>query len=67
MFGELVRWNPADELSSWHRDIDDLFDRVFGRRETSASNWVPQLETYRKNNEYTVRLDLPGVDLSGRF
>lgn len=26
MLDELVRWNPFDEdLSSWHRDIDDLF------------------------------------------
>ena len=25
MLNELVRWNPFDEeLSSWHRDIDDL-------------------------------------------
>jgi HSP20 family protein len=23
---------------------------------------VPRIETYRKNNEYVVRLDLPGVD-----
>jgi HSP20 family protein len=62
MLGELMRWNPADELSSWHRDIDDLFDRVFGRRETPAGNWMPRMETYRKDNEYVVRLDLPGVD-----
>ena len=31
MFGELTRWNPSQELSSWHRDIDDLFGRLFGR------------------------------------
>ena len=24
MFGELMRWNPGEELSNWHRDIDDL-------------------------------------------
>jgi len=62
MFGELMRWNPSDELSSWHRDIDDLFGRFFGRSESPAGSWVPRMETYRKNNEYVVRLDLPGVD-----
>ena len=31
MFGELMRWSPAEELSNWHRDIDDLFGRFFER------------------------------------
>jgi HSP20 family protein len=62
MFGELMRWNPTEELSSWHRDIDDLFGRFFGRQDSPMGSWVPRLETYRKDNEYVVRLDLPGVD-----
>ena len=62
MFGELMKWNPSQESSSWHRDIDDLFDRFFGRSQTSLGGYVPRIETYRKDNEYVVRLDLPGVD-----
>jgi HSP20 family protein len=62
MFGELMRRNPAQELSNWHRDIDDLFGRFLGRPETSLGGWVPRIKTYRKDNEYVVRLDLPGVD-----
>lgn len=62
MFGELMRWNPSEELSSWHRDIDDLFGRFFGRPETSVGGWMPAMESYRKDNEYVVRIDLPGVD-----
>src|ERR1044071_1133634 len=63
MFGELMRWNPLEELSSWHRDIDELFGRVVGRQETSTvGTWAPRVEAYRKDNEYVVRLDLPGVD-----
>ena len=62
MFGEMMKWNPSQELSSWHRDIDDLFSRFFERPETSVSGWVPRVETYRKDNDYVVRLDLPGVD-----
>ena len=62
MIGELMRWNPAEELSSWHRDIDELFGRFFDRPENSVRSWVPRVETYRKDNEYIVRADLPGVD-----
>ena len=64
MFGELMRWNPGEELSNWHRDIDDLFGRFFKRpdSENSFSNWTPRLETYRKDSDYVVWVDLPGVD-----
>ena len=64
MFGELMRWSPAEELSNWHRDIDDLFGR-FQRPDSensTFSNWTPRVETYRKDNDYVVRVDLPGVD-----
>jgi len=62
MFNELMRWNPSEELSTWHRDIDDLFGRFFGRAEAPAGTWVPRMESYRKDNNYVVRIDLPGVD-----
>jgi len=64
MFGELMRFNPSEELSNWHRDIDDLFSRFFGRSEAPSSlgNWVPRMETYRKENDYVLRFDLPGVN-----
>ena len=62
MFGEFMRWNPADELSTWHRDIDELFSRFFDRPENSVRSWIPRVETYRKDNEYIIRADLPGVD-----
>lgn len=64
MFGELMRYNPSEELSNWHRDIDDLFSRFFGHSEAPSSlgNWVPRMETYRKDNDYVLRFDLPGVN-----
>lgn len=63
MLNELVRWNPfEDELSSWHRDIDDLFGRFFGRPELRLTGGPPPMETYRKDGNYIVRVDLPGVD-----
>jgi HSP20 family protein len=62
MFGELMKWNPTEELTNWHRDIDDLFDRFFERRDNPVGNWVPRMETYRKDSEYVIRVDLPGVN-----
>ena len=62
MFGELMKWNPTEELTNWHRDIDELFGRFFERRENSATNWLPRVESYRKDNDYVVRVDLPGVN-----
>jgi HSP20 family protein len=62
MFNELMRWNPSEELYTWHQDIDDLFSRFFGRTEAPANGWMPRMETCRKENDYVVRIDLPGVD-----
>lgn len=63
MLNELVRWNPfEEELSSWHRDIDDLFGRFIGRPEARLAGGVPPMETYRKNGNCVMRFDLPGID-----
>lgn len=62
MFGDLIRWNPAEELTNWHRDIDELFGRLFQRPEVSVGSWVPRMETCRNDNNYVVKIDLPGVN-----
>src|ERR1044072_9279066 len=61
MFGELRRWNPVEELTNGHRHIDELFGR-FSERSVTGTSWVPRVESYRKDNEYVVRADLPGVN-----
>jgi HSP20 family protein len=64
----LVPWSPFQELASWHRDIDDLFNRFFASpqsdqdQEARLVNWVPAVETSTKDGQYVVRLDIPGVD-----
>lgn len=62
MFGELRKWDPFDELSRWHRDIDGLFGRFVAPRSMPASNWMPPVEAYKKGDNYVIRLDLPGID-----
>jgi hypothetical protein len=50
---DLARWNPFEELSSWHRDIDELFNQFAGRRlgstsATALGEFFPPVETYTK-------------------
>ncbi len=61
---EVTLWNPFLELTRWHRNIDELFDHPFkaGREETNLFRQWPALDSYEKDGQYFVRLDLPGVD-----
>ena len=61
---ELSVWKPLHDPLSWQRNMDGLFDRVFGEAAVSnrSANWLPPLEAYEKDGQYVVRLDLPGVD-----
>ena len=64
----LVSWNPYQELTSWHRDIDDLFRRVFSDNEesnqSSMTSWAPAMEALEKDGNYVIRADVPGIDPS---
>ena len=65
MMTSLVPMKALQELTSWHRDIDELFNRFFGRTESeldSVGTWAPALETFQKEGQYIVRADLPGID-----
>jgi HSP20 family protein len=63
-------WNPFRELISWHRDIDELFNRLFAsfpyerelEREAMLPGWLPAVESFTKDGTHVVRLDLPGID-----
>ena len=50
-------------LEGLHRDLDELFDGVFGSREvTSVADWAPRIDTALKDDTLYVRADLPGID-----
>lgn len=55
------RWLGSD-LGGLHRDLDSIFETVFGRREASEPAWAPRVETFVKDDTIHVRADLPGVD-----
>lgn len=69
----LIRWSPRRSLTSWpselvsvQRDINCLFDNFF-RGETQdngsifLSAWTPAVDITEEENEYIVKVELPGV------
>jgi HSP20 family protein len=64
VFG-LTRWSPSDELMTLHRDMDRLFDRVFGGRETGTGAeglFTPAMDVYRSGDGWRAEVALPGID-----
>lgn len=63
----LAPWRPFRELSTLHHDIDDLFTRFFGEPEEwlPSTTWTarfPSIESYVREGELVVRVDVPGID-----
>ena len=69
----LIRWTPARDLPTFpsdvinmQREINRMFDSFFrgGLSEDDAlvaSDWSPAVDIAEHDNEYTVKLELPGV------
>ena len=61
-----IRWDPRRELSTFQREFDDLFRRVFGmEREGSgvmAAIAAPAVNSYVKDGVLHLEAELPGVD-----
>ena len=56
------------ELDTLHREMDQMFNRFFGRHErwipsfwTSEEHWPP-IDFLRKDDTLVVRAELPGID-----
>ena len=60
---------PFRAMQRMADEMDRMFDDFgFGRRglqplrqETAGTLWAPQVETFQKDNELTIRADLPGL------
>lgn len=65
----LSRWSPVRELSTLHREMDELFNRFFGGTEKwspirglTESIFSPAVDYSLKGDKLDIRVELPGVD-----
>jgi HSP20 family protein len=57
----VVRYEPWSLVNRFQRDID----RLFGVPQTTAADsgaWLPPVDIDEQDNQFLVRVDLPGVD-----
>lgn len=68
----MSQWNPLHDLVSLQDRMNRLFEDASKRRATEAdytsdlerADWQPLADVYEEQSEYTVALDLPGIDRS---
>ena len=61
----LERWDPWEELTTLHQEVDRLFGNFFNRvSQTRAARdikFAPPVDVYETETEIVVRVALPGV------
>jgi HSP20 family protein len=67
------QWNPINDLMVLQDQMNRLFEDVSQRRaraeakpqdDIERADWIPAADVYEQEDQYTVALDLPGVDRS---
>jgi len=63
---ELVPWRPFErELSSFRKEMDNLWGRFFGEAplvRTFKEEWSPTVDISERKNDFLIKAELPGVD-----
>ena len=66
----MAQWNPLHDLVSLQDRMNRLFEDASQRRategnptdEVESADWYPAADVYESDVEYTVAVDLPGID-----
>jgi HSP20 family protein len=66
----MAQWNPLHDLVSLQDRMNRLFEDASQRRaseakptdEVEVADWYPAADVYENESEYTVAVDLPGID-----
>ncbi len=63
------QWNPLHDLVSLQDRMNRLFEDASQRRgeadgsdEVEVADWYPAADVYEVDSEYTISIDLPGID-----
>ncbi len=64
MLSMSTRWNPFEDLTNLHREMDRAFSRYAGNEPAAVSTatWIPATEVSSDEERCTVRVALPGID-----
>jgi HSP20 family protein len=66
----MAQWNPLHDLVSLQDRMNRLFEDASQRRaseakpsdEVEGADWYPAADVFEDDGEYTVAVDLPGID-----
>ena len=60
----MTRWNPFEELTDLHRQMDQVFGRYLGdeRPGPRTAAWAPATEIRAGDTGWKLRVALPGID-----
>jgi len=62
MFG-LTRWNPVDDMFSFQREVDRLFNQFWNDLPTrTASGQSPSFQVNTSEDGWRIDVPLPGID-----
>jgi HSP20 family protein len=65
-------WDPFKEMDSMHKEMEKMFSQAFGRYSmspqfnglTQGFSFNPDADVSENDQEYVVKMDVPGVDKS---
>jgi len=63
----LVRWRPMRDMVGIQEEVNNIFDRFFGRNiwddgeSIDTQNWYPRVDISENDDEFIVQTELPGL------
>ena len=54
--------NPETGMTTFRREMDRLFDRVWDGDETTTGEWMPKLDVSETKEAFLVKAEVPGIE-----